>query len=89
VGRAAYEPLEEIAAVHDALLLGVGDYLRKCGFTKAVIGLSGGIDSAVTCALAARALDPENVLGVTMPSMYSSEGSVTDSQRWRRTSASA
>ncbi|MGI5817682.1 MAG: NAD+ synthase [Armatimonadota bacterium] len=77
---AAYQPLEEIAAVHDALLLGVGDYLRKCGFTKGLVGLSGGIDSAVTCALAARALGPEHVLGVTMPSMYSSEGSVTDSR---------
>lgn len=79
-GREDHEPLEEIAAVHEALLLGVSDYLYKCGFTRAVIGLSGGIDSAVTCALAAEALDPENVLGVTMPSMYSSEGSVTDSQ---------
>ena len=79
-GREDHEPLEEIAAVHEALLLGVNDYLYKCGFTRAVIGLSGGIDSAVTCALAAEALDPENVLGVTMPSMYSSEGSVTDSQ---------
>lgn len=79
-GREDHEPLEEIAAVHEALLLGVNDYLYKCGFTRAVIGLSGGIDSAVTCALAAEALDPENVLGVTMPSMYSSEGSVSDSR---------
>ncbi len=76
-----YEPLEEIAAVHDALVLGIGDYLRKCGFTKGVVGLSGGIDSAVTCALAARALGTEQVMGVTMPSMYSSEGSVSDSRR--------
>ncbi|HCA47034.1 MAG TPA: NAD+ synthase, partial [Armatimonadetes bacterium] len=83
-GQAACEPLEEIAAVHDALLLGLRDYLRKCGFTKAVVGLSGGIDSAVTCALAARALGAENVLGVTMPSMYSSEGSVSDSQALAR-----
>jgi NAD+ synthase (glutamine-hydrolysing) len=76
----AYDPLEEIAAVHDALVLGVSDYMRKCGFTRGVVGLSGGIDSSVTCALATAALGPENVLGVTMPSMYSSEGSVSDSQ---------
>ena len=80
-GAGEYEPLEEIAAVHDALLLGISDYLRKCGFRRAVVGLSGGIDSSVTCALAARALGAEDVLGVTMPSMYSSEGSVTDSER--------
>ncbi|MFO8080496.1 MAG: NAD+ synthase [Armatimonadota bacterium] len=79
--EAAFKPGEEIASIHDALLLGVSDYMRKCGFTRAVIGLSGGIDSAVTCALAARALGPENVMGVTMPSMYSSEGSVSDSQK--------
>ncbi|MFW5867051.1 MAG: NAD+ synthase [Armatimonadota bacterium] len=79
--ESAYEPLEEIAAVHDALVLGVGDYLRKCGFSRGVVGLSGGIDSAVTCALAARALGSEQVMGVTMPSMYSSEGSVSDSQK--------
>jgi len=76
-----FRPLEEIAAVHDALLLGISDYLRKCGFQRAVIGLSGGIDSAVTCALATRALGTEHVLGVTMPSMYSSAGSVDDSEQ--------
>ncbi len=80
-GSGDYEPLEEIAAVHDALLLGISDYLRKCGFRRAVMGLSGGIDSAVTCALATRALGTEHVLGVTMPSMYSSEGSVTDAEQ--------
>jgi len=80
-GTGEHQPLEEIAAIHDALLLGISDYLRKCGFRRAVIGLSGGIDSAVTCALAARALGTEHVLGVTMPSMYSSAGSVTDSER--------
>lgn len=76
-----FEPREEIAAVHDALLMGISDYLRKCGFRRAVVGLSGGIDSAVTCALAARALGTEHVLGVTMPSKYSSPGSITDSER--------
>ncbi len=62
-----------------ALALGTRDYLRKCGFKSAVIGLSGGIDSAVTAAIATAALGAANVLGVTMPSKYSSEGSVDDS----------
>jgi NAD+ synthase (glutamine-hydrolysing) len=63
-----------------ALVTGVSDYLRKCGFKKALIGLSGGIDSAVTAVLAADALGPDNVWGVTMPSRYSSAGSVDDSR---------
>ncbi len=62
-----------------ALVLGTRDYLHKCGFRSAVLGLSGGIDSAITAAIAAEALGPENVLGVTMPTHYSSEGSVSDS----------
>jgi NAD+ synthetase len=62
-----------------ALVLGTRDYFVKCGFRSAVIGLSGGIDSAVTAVLAAHALGPENILGVTMPTRYSSEGSVGDS----------
>ena len=62
-----------------ALSLGTRDYLRKCGFKSAVLGLSGGIDSAVTAVVAAHALGPENVLGVTMPTQYSSGGSVADS----------
>lgn len=74
--------LEKIAPeVIDALTLGIKDYLRKCEFSKVVIGLSGGIDSAVTAALAVRALGPENVLGITMPSKFSSKGSVTDAQK--------
>ncbi|MDD2904165.1 MAG: NAD+ synthase [Syntrophales bacterium] len=77
----AYEPLEEIASVHDALVLGVRDYLHKCGFSQAVVGLSGGVDSAVTCCLAQRALGKDNVLGVLMPSPYSSEGSIRDSRQ--------
>jgi NAD+ synthase (glutamine-hydrolysing) len=76
-----YEPLEEIATVHGALVLGLRDYLRKCGFSKAVVGLSGGVDSAVTCCLAQQALGPENVLGVLMPSPYSSQGSIKDSRK--------
>ena len=63
----------------DALVLGTRDYLAKCGFKSAVLGLSGGIDSAITAVIAAHALGPENVLGVTMPTRYSSDGSVSDS----------
>lgn len=65
--------------IFGALSLGVRDYLGKCGFKSAVIGLSGGIDSALTAAVAVDALGPENVLGVTMPTEFSSEGSVADS----------
>ena len=74
---------EGIASIHDALVLGVRDYVRKTGdgvFEKALIGLSGGIDSAVTCALAVEALGADRVVGITMPSKYSSGGSVSDSQ---------
>jgi NAD+ synthetase len=69
----------DVADVHDALVLGLRDYLAKCGFRQVVIGLSGGIDSAVTAALAVAALGKENVLGVTMPGPFSSPGSVDDS----------
>ncbi len=62
-----------------ALVLGTRDYFAKCGFRSAVLGLSGGIDSAVTAVIAAAALGKENVLGVTMPTRYSSDGSVGDS----------
>ena len=61
-----------------ALSLGVSDYLRKCGFKSAVLGLSGGIDSAVVAAIAVDALGAENVIGVSMPSPYSSRGSIDD-----------
>ena len=61
------------------ILLGLTDYARRCGFRQVVVGSSGGIDSALTLALAAQALGPENVVGVTMPSRYSSSGSVDDS----------
>lgn len=74
---------EPVAALHDALVLGIRDYVRKTGegvFPKALLGLSGGIDSAVTCALAAEALGPERVVGITLPSAYSSAGSVDDSR---------
>ena len=71
------EPTEE---VYRALVTGLGDYCRKNGFDRVVIGLSGGIDSALTAAIAADALGGENVWGITMPSRFSSEGSVTDSK---------
>jgi NAD+ synthase (glutamine-hydrolysing) len=74
-----YRPQEQIAAVHQALVLGLKDYLGKCGFKQAVVGLSGGVDSAVTCCLAQQALGPENVLGVLMPSPYTSRASIEDS----------
>lgn len=76
-----YQPQEKIESVYKALVLGIRDYLQKCGFKRAVIGLSGGIDSALTCCLAAAALGKENVLGIAMPSPFSSPGSIADSQR--------
>lgn len=66
---------------YDALVLGVQDYFRKNGFKKAILGLSGGIDSALTAAIAVDALGKENVLGLTMPSKFSSSGSVSDSEQ--------
>lgn len=74
-------PRESIAAVYAALVLGLRDYCRKCGFKRATIGLSGGIDSAVTAALCVAALGPENVAGIAMPSRYSSGGSKDDARR--------
>ena len=76
-----FHPAEssDVADIHDALVLGLRDYLGKCGFKQVVIGLSGGIDSAVTAALAVAALGQDNVLGVTMPGPFSSQGSIDDS----------
>lgn len=73
-------PEDNVENVYNALVLGTRDYLRKCGFRQAVIGLSGGIDSAVVAAIAVDALGAENVLGVLMPSPHSSEGSITDAK---------
>ncbi len=70
----------EMDAIHRALVLGIRDYAEKNGFRKAVIGLSGGIDSSLVAALACEAMGPENVLCVMMPSPFSSEGSITHSQ---------
>jgi NAD+ synthetase len=74
-------PEDSIATVHDALVLGLRDYLHKTGFSGAVIGLSGGIDSAVTAVLAAEALGPDNLLCVALPSPYTAEMSVDDARR--------
>ena len=75
------EPAEDdTEAAYRALVLGTRDYVRKCGFGKALIGLSGGIDSALVAAIAAEALGAENVIGVGMPSPYSSAGSIDDSR---------
>jgi NAD+ synthetase len=71
---------DDVADVEQALVLGVRDYLHKTGFTKAVLGLSGGIDSAVTAVIACKALGPENVLCVAMPSPYTSQHSVDDAR---------
>lgn len=73
-------PLDGEAEICRALVLGTRDYVVKNGFRKVVIGLSGGIDSALTALIAVDALGPENVIGVLMPSEHSSEGSVTDSE---------
>ena len=71
---------DEVKATWDALVLGTRDYVRKCGFSKALVGLSGGIDSALVAAIAVEALGAENVTGVGMPSEYSSEGSKDDAR---------
>ncbi|HVL07188.1 MAG TPA: NAD+ synthase [Acidimicrobiales bacterium] len=74
------EPLPAVEEVYEALVVGTADYARKNGFTDAVIGLSGGVDSSLVAAVAADALGPEHVHGVLMPSRYSSEGSVSDAE---------
>ncbi len=78
------EVFGEVDAVFDALVMGTRDYVTKCGFGKAIVGLSGGIDSALTVVLAAEALGAANVTGVGMPGPYSSEGSLTDARHTAR-----
>ena len=78
---ADYQPQEQVESTHDALVLGIKDYVRKCGFRSVVLGLSGGIDSAVVSCLAVAGLGRKNVLGVTMPSEFSSGGSIDDSRQ--------
>ena len=74
------EPLDPVGEVYHALVLGTRDYVRKNGFRKVLVSLSGGIDSSITCVIAVDALGAENVEGISMPSRYSSDGSVTDSE---------
>ncbi len=74
------QPKEKMSLIHDALIMGIRNYFGKLGFTKAILGLSGGIDSAVTAALAARALGSKNVTGILMPSTFSSHHSVEDAR---------
>ena len=76
----APSPASEEEEIFSALVLGVRDYAKKCGFTKVILGLSGGIDSSIVAAIAAEAIGAENVLGVLMPSPYSSEHSITDAE---------
>jgi NAD+ synthase/NAD+ synthase (glutamine-hydrolysing) len=82
VESSADVPAEE--EIWDALVLGTRDYVRKCGFKSVVLGLSGGVDSALTAAIAADAVGPDRVLGVLMPSPYSSQGSVDDALQLAR-----
>jgi NAD+ synthetase len=79
-GKTVEVPSEDIGSLHGALVTGLGDYVRKSGFAKAVVGLSGGIDSAVTACIAAEALGAENVRGISMPSPYSSQHSIDDAR---------
>ena len=72
---------DELDAAFRALVIGTRDYVLKCGFRKVVVGLSGGVDSALVAAIAAEALGPDNVLGVAMPGPYSSEGSMRDAHQ--------
>ncbi len=79
-GEIHEQPPEEIAYAFRALVMGARDYVHKCRFAKAIVGLSGGIDSAVVAAIAVQALGAENVLGVSMPGPFSSEGSIADAK---------
>lgn len=79
-GEVRPQPADELEAAWAALVLGTRDYVRKCGFVRVVIGLSGGIDSALVAAVAAEAVGAGNVLGVAMPGPYSSEGSLRDAR---------
>lgn len=73
-------PMSLTSFYRQQTILALRDYMRRCGFKKVVVGCSGGIDSAITLALAVEAIGPQNVTAITMPSQYSSEGSITDSQ---------
>jgi NAD+ synthase (glutamine-hydrolysing) len=76
-----HEQIEGVeVSAYEALVLGTRDYVHKCGFRRVIVGLSGGIDSALTATIAADALGPENVIGVSMPGPYSSRGSIDDAR---------
>ena len=79
-GADAIKAMSDSELAFNQIILGLRDYVRRCGFKKVVVGSSGGIDSALTLALAAEALGSENVVAITMPSVFSSAGSVTDSE---------
>ena len=76
----SYSPPKTVESIYQALVLGIRDYMRKTGFSRALLGLSGGIDSALVACLAVEAAGKENVLGISLPSPYSSRGSVEDSR---------
>ena len=78
------QTIGEEASAYEALVLGTRDYVHKCGFERAIIGLSGGIDSALTASIAVDALGAENIIGVGMPGPYSSRGSIDDAQQLAR-----
>ncbi len=83
-GDVHIQTVGEEASAYEALVLGTRDYVHKCGFERAIIGLSGGIDSALTAAIAVDALGPENIIGVGMPGPYSSQGSIDDARELAR-----
>src|SRR5258708_6799472 len=77
-----HEQIEgEEASAYEALVVGTRDYVRKCGFQRVIVGLSGGIDSALTASIAVDAVGAENVTGVGMPGPYSSQGSINDARQ--------
>jgi NAD+ synthase/NAD+ synthase (glutamine-hydrolysing) len=80
-GDVRCQPADELQVAYDALVCGTRDYVRKCGFKQVVVGLSGGVDSALVATVAVDAIGPENVLGVGMPGPYSSEGSLRDAKK--------
>jgi NAD+ synthase (glutamine-hydrolysing) len=81
VGEMRPQPADEISVALQALVTGTRDYVRKCGFQKALVGLSGGVDSSVVACIAVAALGRENVTGISMPGPYSSEGSLRDARQ--------
>lgn len=80
-GQSVLQPKDKIKLMHDALVMGLSNYFTKLGFKKAILGLSGGIDSAIVAVLAARALGKDNVRVLLMPSQYSSDHSVNDARK--------